>query len=404
MQLRNIVLAFLGILVSVSSSAQEDSTKVKLDDIEISFLGSYYEQDGNHSPVTGGIGTEQLTNIAPTFSINIPIDTVRTITFDGAVDFYSSASSDNINNPFLDPGHVSSASAHDSRIYGTLGYKRKNNQKNTTKGIFVGASAEYDVSSVSGGVSFSKSSKDHNKDISLKASYFFDNWSLIYPVEFRNGSEQYLTTDLRHSFNFSATGSVVINKRMSASLTTDAVVQRGMLSTPFHRVYFSDAANAKIEQLPGQRFKMPIGLRFNYHLTDFLILKTFYRFYFDNWGLTAHTLKAELPIKLGNTFRLYPFYRFHVQSAADYFSPHGEASVLDTYFTSDYDLSGLTSNKVGVGLSIAPLYGLLRYKRIFKKDKLGILKSIDFRYANYSRSDGFKANTYSIALKMNIGQ
>ena len=71
----------------------KDSSKIKLKDIEVNFIASYYEQDGNHSPVTGGIGTESLTNMAPTLSIKVPLDSFRTLNVDGGVDFYSSASS-----------------------------------------------------------------------------------------------------------------------------------------------------------------------------------------------------------------------------------------------------------------------------------------------------------------------
>ena len=104
MQLKHLLivglLAFQGICPAVFA---QDTSKVKLEDIEVNFLYSYYKQDGNHSPVTGGRGTEKLDNNAPSLNINIPIDSSRSINIDGGVDFYSSASSDNINNPYLNP-------------------------------------------------------------------------------------------------------------------------------------------------------------------------------------------------------------------------------------------------------------------------------------------------------------
>lgn len=404
MQLRGLISCAF-VLIALSSIAQDkskDSVKVQLDNIEVGFLGSYYEQDGNHSPVTGGIGTEYLTNIAPSVLIKFPVDTVHTINADGGVDFYSSASSDNINNPFGDPNHVSGASAQDKRIYVNLGIKKKNNQKHNSKGFSFGVSDEFDVLSLSAGGSLSKSSKDENKELSVKLKYYFDSWKLIYPVEFRNGDVAHLPTNIRHSVNFSATGSSVINKRMTVSLTSDIVLQSGLLSTPFHRVYFQGATGAAIEKLPSLRVKFPVGLRFNYYVNDYFRLRTFFRFYADTWGVQGQTVKVELPIKLHQAFRIIPFYRYHRQTAANYFGEYGTLLGTEQFFTSDFDLSGLSSHKVGVGLSISPLFGLARVRGIFRKKSITMLKSIDLRYANYGRSDGLKANIFTFEANFTI--
>ena len=80
MQLR--FLLFYGFFTAfnvLSAQADVDSSKIHLEDVTIDFLFNYYEQDGNHSPVTGGQGTESLTNTAPSLLVNIPIDTTRYI-------------------------------------------------------------------------------------------------------------------------------------------------------------------------------------------------------------------------------------------------------------------------------------------------------------------------------------
>ena len=78
--------------------------KANTNEIEANFLSSYYNQDGNNSAVTGGIGTEALTDFANVFIINVPIDSVNAISLFGGADAYTSASSDNIDT------NVSSAS------------------------------------------------------------------------------------------------------------------------------------------------------------------------------------------------------------------------------------------------------------------------------------------------------
>ena len=38
--------------------------------VEINLVSSYYSQDGNHSPVTGGIGTEHVIDFANGLDVN----------------------------------------------------------------------------------------------------------------------------------------------------------------------------------------------------------------------------------------------------------------------------------------------------------------------------------------------
>ena len=382
----------------------QDSTKisVNLDDIEISFLTSYYIQDGNHSPVTGGVGTEKLTNIAPSIVLNVPISASHSISLSGGVDYYTSASSDNINNPYLSENHVSSASASDTRKYFTLGYKNKHTKSNTATGVSIGGSIEFDVVSIQVGTSFEKSSKDHNRSIGIKASYYHDDWKLIYPIELRNGEQQYLNTNIRHTANLSTTGAFVLTTRLQVALTLDLVYQQGLLSTPFHRVYFQDHGQVRVEQLPEDRFKVPVGFRLNYAITDWLKIRSHYRIYWDSWNMIGNTIKIEFPIKIANVVRLYPFYRFHHQTGTSYFKTRGQHVSTDEFYTSDYDLSGLTSHKYGLGLSITPVFGIFRWKGPFRKQKVNMLKSIDLRYARYNRSDGLNANVWTIGINFTI--
>ena len=410
MQLKELLAALALVSSGSLAVAQSDTTaaggeeKIQLEDIEVSFLGSYYQQDGNHSPVTGGVGTEKLDNTAPSLIIKVPLDTVRTIDFNGGIDVYSSASSDNINNPYNTSAHVSSASAQDARVYGTLGYKRKDLQKHTERGVSFGVSSEYDVLSLQLGVNWAKSSLDNNREFNVKLSYYFDDWKLIYPTELRNGTSELLPTDKRQTVNFSMTGSAVINQRMNVALTTDVVFQSGLLSTPFHRVFFTGEEVARIESLPDQRVKIPIGLRFHYHFSDIMMLRMWGRFYVDTWGMTGQTARIELPIKVGQAFRIYPFYRYHTQTAVDYFAPYLEHDANATFYTADYDLSGLSSQQYGLGISISPLYGLARFKRPLAKGAAGKWKSLDLRYAMYSRSDGLNASVVTLGAKFALGR
>ena len=385
--------------VATAGMAQNSSrTKARrnreLTPAEINILGSYYSQDGNHSPVTGGVGTEQLTDVTPTIIVNVPLDTVTNLNVNFGMDFYSSASTDKID------FNVSSASKSDLRTHLNVGISRRNNARRTIKSVTVGGSTEYDYQSISLGINWSQESTDGNRELSLGALAFFDSWSLIYPVELR-GNGELLSTKKRQSYSISATLSQVINRRVQAALSTDVVYQTGLLSTPFHRVYFKDRETPDIERLPDTRFKYPLGLRLNYYTSDYLTLRFFYRFYTDSWGMTANTFELETPVKVGPFFSFYPFYRYHTQTAVEYFAPIKEHLSTQTYYTSDFDLSGLNSHKVGLGVRYSPLEGVAKLRLPFSR-RTTQFKSIDLRFGNYWRSDGLKAFIISTDLGFTI--
>ena len=386
-------------MASLSGFAQHAAPRVSrrvqdLPPADVNILASYYSQDGTHSPVTGGIGTEELTDVTPTIIVNVPLDTVTNLLVNFGMDFYSSASSDNIDYS------VSSASSSDTRTHINVGLSRRNSLNRTTKSLTIGGSTEYDYQSVSLSAGWAQASRDGNRELSLGGQVFYDAWTLIYPIELR-GNGQLVDTNKRQSFNLSATVSQVINRRMQASLSADLVYQTGLLSTPFHRVYVQEQEEALVEQLPDSRLKLPIGLRVNYYLSDLLTARMFYRFYMDDWGIVGNTVEVETPFKFGPFFSIYPFYRFHTQTAADYFNPYKQHTVSQEFYTSDYDLADVSSHKVGLGVRYSPLFGVARFGLPFTSNST-MLKSIELRASQYWRSDGLKAFLISTDLGFTI--
>ena len=120
-----------------------------------------------------------------------------------------------------------------------------------------------------------------------------------------------------------------------------------------------------------------------------MILRSYYRLYFDDWGITSHTANLEAPIKLNDKFTEYPTYRYYTQTAADYFYAKEKALSGFEYYTSDFDLSAYSANQYGFGV---------QYKDIFTKTKLLFfgLKSIDLRYSYYDRSNGLNASIITL--------
>jgi hypothetical protein len=391
-----VVGLYIGLLTAFSQTTPKDSAAYKsrkLSVEEINLVSSYYTQDGDNAAVTGGTGSQHLTNLAGSIDVKLSKwdqkNRKHSFTFELGVDHYTSASSDKIN-----PATISSASRNDTRIYPSLNWSIENEQKGTTFGIGVGYSTEYDYTSRNGLISFAKKTANKSGEFSIKAQAYLDQVKIVRPVEFRNhipipGDEDNNGYASRNSFSASMSYSQIINQRLQIMFLLDLIYQKGYLGLPFYRVYFNDNSD-HIEHLPATRFKIPIGFRANYFLGDKIILRSFYRYYQDDWGLKAHTIDLETPVKLTPFFSITPFYRFYRQQAVDYFAPYQVHKAADTYFTSNYDLSTFNSHFVGAGFRLAPPKGILG---------MGHFNMIELRYGHYNRTNDMNANIVSVNLR-----
>ena len=428
-------LILLLFLFTTNVFAQQDTTKVYkkrvLETTEIDFLMSYYSQDGDNASVSGGIGTEELTDITPTIVVSYPLNDDDVLTIDVGISAYSSASTSNID-PFdgageADPFQASSgASASDSWVGGTFSYSHSSDDRNGIWSGKVSVSSEYDYFSIGAGGSYTRLFNEKNTEIGVHANVYLDTWKLLYPIELRPFQEEGLglndpwfsdytiegNTDYtpkftefdsktRNTYLVGFTFSQILSKNLQGSLSLDFVSQEGLLSTPFHRINFGDIDDSfienfqladDVEKLPDTRFKVAIGGRLNYFVNEIISIRTYYRFYNDDWGIDSHTASIEIPIKITDKFTLYPSYRYYTQTAADYFAAHEENISTQTFYTSDYDLSEFDANQYGFGVSYTDIFTKARVW------KYGI-KNIDLRFHTYDRSTGLNAWIISGGIK-----
>ncbi len=385
MKKRYVIIGLLAAALTSSGQRLDSAYKKQtLSKTDVQVLFSYYTQDNDHSAVTGGIGTENLQVYAPQISIDHQPDSFNTIHIDGGVDIISSASTDNID--FV----VSSASKVDARSHINIGYNRLLHDKQNRLGGNVSYSIESDYTSRGGALTWSKTNADQTREISANVQVFFDDlrWGrfeggkpikLIYPSELR--AQEWFDSYKRNSFNFSFGIYQTINRRMSLGIYPGVSYQSGELATPFHRVYFADDSK-RVENLPGSRLKIPIGIQLNSFLGSRWILRSYYRFYWDDFGMLAHTFSIESPMKVIRVLTFTPFIRLYTQSKADYFKPYKLHDINQEFYTSDYDLSEFTSYKTGLGIRYAP----------FNTQHRVTFKEVELRYAYYKRSDGLQAH------------
>ncbi|MCK0158529.1 DUF3570 domain-containing protein [Cellulophaga sp. F20128] len=418
--LKSIIFGML-LLFSFVVNAQENTayTQRVLENTEIDILFSYYDQDGNNAAVTGGEGTEKLTDAASSIVVRLPLNNDDIITIDTGISAYSSASSSNVNpldgnaNKEVSPFNASSgASQSDELIHFKGSYEHSSKDRNSRIGANIYAAREFDYFSLGFGANYAYLFNEKNTEVSVSGQVFLDTWKAEYPIELRDGFFDNRVTGSgtysplfnefsnlnRNSYSLSLSVSQILGSKVQGSLFVDVIQQNGLLSTPFQRMYFGDRDNFfiddfqladAVERLPDSRFKFPVGGRLNYYVNEVFVLRSYYRFYTDNWGVTSHTASVEIPIKLNDVFTVYPSYRFYNQTKADYFYKKESAVSSLAYYTSDYDLSNFNAHQYGAGL---------RYKDIFAKlSVLGFgLKTLDVKGIIYNRSTGLDSFIVSL--------
>ena len=477
-------ILFLILFSCVYSQGTKQPTFKKrvLESTEVDFLASYYVQDGSKSSVSGGIGSEKLTDVASNITVAMPLNDDDVLTVDIGISAYSSASSSNINpfnssgasggngdddddddddrngysnpgvssQPYGSPWQASSgASKSDQLVSVTANYSHSSDSRNFIWNSDVAFSNEYDYTSIGFGGGIAALFNEKNTEINLKANVYLDQWRSIYPTELHeyskygtnflnqgyfsgvtvyneNGimaTEKYLPTkftDLsltnRNSYSASFGFSQILSQRLQLSLFFDVLQQQGLLSTPYHRIYFADKTNFfigqsqfianyesnsnsgvfkladDVERLPYTRFKLPIGARLNYYFSERLVLRTYYRYYSDDWNIHAQTASIELPVKISDKFTVFPTFRYYTQTASQYYAPYEKHLSTEQFYTSDPDLATFETKQIGFGVN---------YTDIFASAKIWQfgLKNVDFRFHQYERTDRLKASIATIAFK-----
>jgi hypothetical protein len=222
--MKRIFFTAAAILAIVRANAQEakdstgyESRKLKVE--EINLVSSYYHQNGENAAVTGGIGSQKLTDIANVFDVRLfkydRKNRKHTFDIEIGLDNYTSASSDRI-----DLKANSSASHADTRIYPSLTWSVENEKKGTTFGIGVSSSTEFDYQSFGANISFAKKTRNRNGEFSAKFQTYLDRVKLIAPVELRPGGEEdknYPTAN-RNTYAGSLSYSQIINQRLQVTL------------------------------------------------------------------------------------------------------------------------------------------------------------------------------------------
>lgn len=397
MQLSRLVRPLLAaaLVAALSAAAPSAQAEGPPDGVlDADFLFGYYDQDGDRSPVTGGVGTEKLHVYSPVLQLAWRASESFSLSADVGIDQVSSASMGNIQS------ELSSASipASDQRFFGTLRARKK--WKSGTWGLTVGAAKEYDYRSFSYGIDWGLELNQANTALSASVRRFDDAIDLIGidgygsqgpGLPLTTGSGDRTTTDVTLGV------SQTLGRRTVGSLELFLSSQDGVLSTPYHEVVLGPFAPGEpgavhvAERLPDSRLRKAVSFRLNHSFSDRLVLRSGYRFYTDDWGISAHSVDLEPHFRLRGEREmwLFPILRFSTQAGADWFGVPGTFTGAESYYTSDGDLAETTTQKYGVGFTLNTRPG---------QTWLGLFRRFEARAAVYDRDDGLTAFSTSFSF------
>jgi hypothetical protein len=149
----------------------------------------------------------------------------------------------------------------------------------------------------------------------------------------------------------------VLSPRLIGQLAYELQLADGYQASPYRFVPVVSAAGATMgtpefwvpETDPDQRIRHAFVLGANRYLGDGKALQLDYRFYFDTWAITSHTVDVRLGLDLTPHVELRLRARTYVQGGASFY--RSSYAQLERYMTVDRELSPLWSETLGAKLS-----------------------------------------------------
>jgi len=175
-------------------------------------------------------------------------------------------------------------------------------------------------------------------------------WGVSYSDDRLSPTDADLYGRVEHAEKNSASASFgltrVINRNAVIQSGIQVTFQDGYLSDPYKEMWIN--GGVFFDHRPDTRTAISWSSRFRqYFVGSNAALHADYRYYNDDWGVTAHTLDLGWKQPFGQYFELAPSIRYHSQRAADFYIPAITDGGLPKYWSSDYRLS---------------TYGALRYR------------------------------------------
>lgn len=287
------------------------------------------------------------------------------------VDVVTSASANAIDKYYAKPDIVSTASAQN--MAQEVQYELTDRaDANTTWTGGVGFHHEEPFLSWLYSLEYQRSLAEDNATVSVAANEVLDWFDAFTLGGTRRGRASRASTNLNLGL------SQLLSPTTLAAVSYGVTLQRGELGNTWNTVPLA-AGGRESELLPRERVRHAASLALQQYLPWHGALKLRYRFYRDDWDVTAHSLEAELRQRIAEWLTVGASYRYHHQTGVSFFTVDAVPSA-SPYATADSDLAGLFTQTIGGNANVN--LPTARFGALF----------LSFGFDHYFRSDKLRVN------------
>lgn len=172
----------------------------------------------------------------------------------------------------------------------------------------------------------------------------------------------------------------------NAEVMSDA----GYLGSPY-RVALVFGATVP-ERVPSTRSSRAVQLRAIGDLGDRNVVRGVYRYFWDNWGIGAHTVELGYGRYFGENWLADAFVRYHTQQGATFFSNNATADT--TYITRNRQLSSFDDGAVGGSVS----YTAAKVPGSYAVTLNGGIELVRFNYSEFTDIRSGKLYSFDAVL------
>ena len=225
---------------------------------------------------------------------------------------------------------MSGATIHETR--NELGLTLGMSDRAVKHALRAGYSSENDYDALS--MAYTGEYEQTNKQTTL-------SWGVSYSDDRLSPTDALIYGRVAHAKKNTASGSFgltrVLNRNALIQSDLQLSYQRGYLSDPYKEMWVNGFMF--FDHRPGQRRSLSWSNRFRqYFVGSNGALHVDYRFYRDDWSVTAHTLELAWHQPFGKSLELAPSIRYYSQRSAEFYIPAVTSGIQPNFWSSDYRL------------------------------------------------------------------
>lgn len=257
---------------------------------------------------------------------------------------------------------------HDSRV--ALNAEWEKPLSRELKGLFaVNASSEYDYTSLGLSATLSQDFNNRNTTLTGGLSYNLDTVKPVggipegltaMPTSTSTSKSSLGGSDDKTVAEFLVGITQVIDRRTLMQLNYTYGLDDGYLTDPYKILsVVTNPSSSTLastpylyEKRPDSRARQALYWKTVHQFSNEDVLNVSYRYYWDDWGISSHTVDARYRFEMANGHYLMPHARYYLQDKADFYHYKLVDGSIPQYASADYRLADMSTTTLGLKYGI----------------------------------------------------